>query len=666
MIVATAGHIDHGKTALVKALTGVATDRLPQEKARGISIDIGFAYQQTPAGSTLGFVDVPGHERFVRNMLAGVCGVDCAMLVIAADDGVMPQTREHLAILDLLAVTRGIVVITKVDRVGPERLAEVRAQAVALTAGRTLESAPIAEVSSLTGTGIAALSAWLAAQADAHRPRVDPNRGFRYAIDRVFSVAGSGTVVTGTVFQGAVDEGERLVLSPSGIGVRVRGIEKGGVGAKRAQAGERCALNLTGVDRAQIHRGHFALTADTSTTRIDARLQMLADAPHPLRHFTPVRLHVGTADIAARVAVSRGRTLLPGETAIVQLICDTPVAVVVGDRFILRDPAAMRTQGGGIVLDPFPPARRMPRELRAAQLEAMALTFSEPGRALAALLPLSPAGVDLAQFARAFNLSSGYVEHLAQDADAAIVGDPARALPSAAVRSMKNGVVVTLARFHAEAPQAKGIDIAALRGKVAPALPAETFNALVRRIASECGVEQVGSVVRRADHVATANRADALLWQRVKPRLIEAQLRGEVVRDLASDLRVQEGILADFLHRKAVAGDVVRVTSQRFYLRETMAQFAALATAMADSAPEQAFIAAQFRDRVGVNRTVAIEILECLDRLGVTQRVGDARKIRKDFVPILGPASLPASVSPGVPLAVRNRASAPRPAAPRR
>jgi selenocysteine-specific elongation factor len=663
MIVATAGHIDHGKTALVKALTGVDTDRLPQEKARGISIDIGFAYVQTPAGSTLGFVDVPGHERFVRNMLAGVCGIDCAMLVVAADDGVMPQTREHLAIVDLLAVARGIVVMTKVDCVSPERVTEVRAQVATVTASTTLAGAPLVEVSSLTGQGVDALRAWLVAQADAHTVRVDPHRGFRYAIDRAFSVAGSGTVVTGTVFQGSVSEGDRLVLSPTGVAVRVRRIEKAGSAATRAQAGERCALNLTGVDRGQVSRGHFALAIDSATTRFDAQLRLLANAPSPLRHWTEVHLHVGTADIAARVAVARGGALLSGETAIVQLVCDSPVPVVVGDRFIVRDPQAMHTLGGGMVLDPFPPTRRTSREVRAAQLEAMAL--SEPERVLPALLPVSPAGIDLVQFACAFNLLPAYAERLAHDADAVLVGEPPRAIPRTTVDALKDALVVTLARFHAESPQAKGIDVSALRAKTAPALSAETFGAFVRMIDAEHDVELVGSIVRRASHVATANRTDALLWQRVKPRLLEAQFRGELVRDLAADLRVQESVLVDFLHRKAANGEVVRVTPQRFYPREIMAQLAALATAMAAEAPGQAFIAARFRDRVGVNRTVAIEILECLDRLGVTQRVGDTRKIRKDFMPILGAARAPAIASPVVPSRDRDERT-PRSSASRR
>jgi selenocysteine-specific elongation factor len=332
---------------------------------------------------------------------------------------------------------------------------------------------------------------------------------------------------------------------------------------------------------------------------------------------------------------------------VVQLLCDSAVSAVVGDRFIVRDPSATHTLGGGVVLDPFVPVRRVSRAERALQLGAYALR--EPEHALPALLAASPSGVDLAQFGHAFNLAAEPRDRLAREAGAVIVPThPPRALLADAVETVKNAVTVTLARFHAESPQAPGLDLAALHRESAPALSAEVFAALLRAAAAELRIEITGSTVRRAGHVATANRADEVLWQRVKPRLIEAGFRGVVLRDLVDDARVREPVLADFLHRKAATGDVVRVTAQRFYPRELMADLAAMATALAAEAADGTFIAAQFRDRAVVGRTVAIEILECLDRLGITQRVGDARKIRKDFVPILG--------APGTP-----RASAARP-----
>jgi selenocysteine-specific elongation factor len=654
MIVATAGHVDHGKTALVKALTGVDTDRLPQEKARGISIDLGFAYAATPGGATLGFVDVPGHERFVRNMLAGVCGIDYVMLVVAADDGVMPQTREHLAIVDLLAVTRGVVVISKVDCVSAERTAEVCAQVVHLVASTGLAGAPTVAVSSSTGEGVGALRRLLDAAADAHSAAYQEHRGFRYAVDRAFSVPGSGTVATGTVFQGSVAPGDRVLLSPGAIEVRVRGIQKAGVKADRARAGERCALNLSGVDCSQVGRGRWVVAADASTTRFDAQLRLLADVSQSLRHWTPVHLHVGTADVAARVAIRRGAALAPGETAIVQLLCDTPVDVVVGDRFIIRDPSATQTLGGGVVIDPLPPARRMPRPAREAQLRALATLA--PEAALPGLLDACPAGVDLVHFGRAFDLTQDGRDQQVQRAGAIVVGRvPPRALPATVVETVKNAVVVTLARFHAESPQAPGLELGALRRASAPALHDPTFMAILRMAAAELGIEVVGSIARRISHVATANGADEALWQRIKPQLLDAGFHGRLIRDLARDARVPEPVLSDFLHRKAATGELVRVAPQRFYPRELVAGLAALASAMAAEAPDHTFIAAQFRDRSGVNRTLAIEILECLDRLGITQRVADARKIRKDFVPILGPAPVPPPAAPRRPAPAPSR-----------
>src|SRR5690606_7690169 len=277
MIVATAGHIDHGKTLLVRTLTGTDTDRLPEEKARGISIDLGFAYLPLPQGGLIGFVDVPGHERFVRNMLAGVSGIDFALLIVAADDGVMPQTVDHLQILDLLRIPRGAVAITKTDRVDAARVEEVRAQVQALLAPTLLADAPLLPVSAVSGNGIAELKALLLREAEARGRRSAAGQHLRYAIDRAFSIAGSGTVVTGTVFNGSVKTGDRLVISPAGREVRVRGIQIHGKAAGQARAGERCALNLTGADVESVRRGDWVMAADIHrpTLRLDVRLSVL-------------------------------------------------------------------------------------------------------------------------------------------------------------------------------------------------------------------------------------------------------------------------------------------------------------------------------------------------------------------------------------------------------
>lgn len=642
MIVATAGHIDHGKTTLVKALTGVDTDRLPEEKKRGISIDIGFAYRKTAAGDIIGFVDVPGHERFVRNMLAGVCGIDYVMLIVAADDGVMPQTVEHLHIVDLLTVRRGIAVITKTDRVPAERVAEVAASVRALLAPTALAGIDVLPVSAISGEGVEQLRDALASAAREHGTREHAGRNLRYAIDRVFTIAGSGTVVTGTVFNGAVAIGDKLMLTPSGIEVRVRGIQKDGQAAQQASAGERCALNVTGADVAQIHRGDWVVAPaiHAPTQRLDVRLQLLAGETQPLKHWTPVHLHLGTADVTARIAIRRGASVAPGASAIVQVIADKPIAALNGDRFIIRDQSAMRTIGGGTVIDPFVASTRRNAQARAAHLAA--LENADPAAALAALLAGSPAGVDLTQFERAMNLTPDRAAQLTHKPEIAIVRKEQRvALPRTIVDGIKQSTVDALTRFHRESPQATGFEVSTLRKQLAPALPAATFTALLRELGDEKKIEVAGSSARLPRHVATDNPADEKMWQALKPLLDNAGFNVPPLRELAPAANLKEAILKDFLHRKARTSEVIRVTPERFYPRATLAQLAAVAQVVTQTVPGGQFTAAQYRDATGVGRGLAIEILECLDRLGITQRIGDARKMRKDFVPILGAATAP-------------------------
>jgi selenocysteine-specific elongation factor len=636
MIVATAGHIDHGKTALVKALTGVDTDRLPQEKARGISIDLGFAYWRTPGGVTVGFVDVPGHERFVRNMLAGVCGIDFALLVVAADDGVMPQTREHLHIIDLLSIRRGIAVISKADRVDAARLEQVETDLRALLLPTVLAGVEVLPVSAVSGQGIETLRGALAETALSLQRESQAGRRFRYAIDRAFTVPGSGTVVTGTVFDGSVAVGDRLLLSPSGQEARVRGIQMHGEVAPHAAAGERCAINLAGVELAQVQRGDWLLhpALHAPTQRMDVRLRVLASEAYGLRHWTPVHLHLGTRDVTARVAMRRGAAIEPGGSALAQLVVDQPAAVLHGDRFILRDQSAQRTVGGGIVLDPWPPRQRREAARRQAQLEALTLPGADD--ALRALAGCTPGGIDAAAFARSFNLGDAAAAQLLERLDLLPIGKDV-VLPRAEVERLRAAIQDALVRFHEASPQSAGIEMAALRAECAPALAAAVFQNLLRSMADEKRIELSGSLVRKPHHVATDNPADLRIWQAVRPALHAAALAGVTVGQLAADIRQKEAVLRDFLQRKAQTGEVIRVTPDRFYLRATMAAFAAIAQDTANAAGGR-FTVAQFRDRTGTGRSIAVPVLESLDRLGITQRIGDLRALRQDFLPILGAA----------------------------
>ncbi|MBL8383930.1 MAG: selenocysteine-specific translation elongation factor, partial [Burkholderiales bacterium] len=651
MIVATAGHIDHGKTTLVRALTGVDTDRLPEEKARGISIDLGFAYWRTPGdGLTVGFVDVPGHERFVRNMLAGVCGIDFVLIVVAADDGVMPQTVEHLHIVDLLSVRRGIAVLTKADRVPPERLRAVADEVRALLAPTGLAGIPVLPVSALTGDGMDALRGAIADAARARSRALDAGRGLRFAVDRAFTIAGSGTVATGTVFHGALAVGDRLMLTPRGVEVRVRGIHKDGKAATGAAAGERCALNLSGVERADVARGDWVVAPalHAPTERLDVRLTVLATEPRPLAHWTPVHLHHGAGDVTARVALRRGAVIAPGATGVARLVLDAPVAALNGDRFVVRDQSAQRTIGGGVVLDPFAPrARRHPEE-RAAQLAAMAA--DDPAAALAGLAAAAPAGVDLGWFARAYNLDDARLAALLPQCALAVLGrEPAVAFPAAAVEAVKAEVARKLTALHDAAPQAQGFEMAAVRAACAPRWSAASFGALLRVLGEARVVELSGSTVRLARREAVASAADQRLWQAVRPRLAAAGLNGLTIAELAAAAAVKDVALRDFLHRQARSGATVRVTPERFYLRETMAQFVAAAQAAARIATDGRFSAAQVRDAAGIGRNRAIELLEALDRLGVTQRIGEVRILRREAVGLFGAA--PPLAAPAAPAA---------------
>ena len=644
MIVATAGHIDHGKTTLVKALTGINTSRLPEEKARGITIDIGFAYWQTPDGITVAFVDVPGHERFVHNMLAGVCGAGFVLLVVAADDGVMPQTIEHLNIVGLLGIARGIAVITKIDRVPEARTAEVVESVRALLQPTRLAGIEMCRVCATTGAGVEALKAIIVAESRRAATSTSGRR-FRYAIDRVFTNPGSGTVVTGTVFAGAVEARARVLLSPAGIEVRVRGIQKHGQGASHAHEGERCALNLSGVEVAQIDRGHWVLdpALHAPTSRIDVRLDVLATEQHALAHWTPVHLHVGAEDTTARVALRRGTSIAPGQVGYAQLIATRPLAALHGDRFVIRDQSATRTIGGGTVLDPFPPARRIGHETRAAQLAA--LDTGDAGGALAGLAQCMPSGVDLAWFARSFNVTDDDVAVLLARHDLVAPGKDSRvALRRSHVAAVHAGAIETLRRFHAEMPRAFGMEIAELRAQCAADLSPASFAFLLRGMVDEGLLAISGSVASIRQHVATDNPEDWRMWDAVAPALAAAGLNGMSAAELAAAAGVREPVITDFLFRKSRTGELVRVADKRFYLRRTMAQLAAFAAEAARVSPNGTFTAATFRDLSGMGRGRVIEVLESLDRQHVTQRVGDVRMLcRRTDAPFAETATAPMS-----------------------
>lgn len=633
MIVGTAGHIDHGKTSLVRALTGVDTDRLKEEKARGITIDLGFAYLPAPGGEVIGFVDVPGHERFVRTMVAGASGIDFAILAVAADDGCKPQTFEHLAILDLLGVRRGLVALTKADSVAPDRLAEAAREIRAALAGSALEEAEVLPVSAVTGEGLEVLRDRLfAAAGDAVR-RPAENR-FRLAIDRAFTLAGAGLVVTGTVLSGQVRVGDRVTISPSGLAARVRGLHAQNRAAEAARAGQRCALNLTGEDVAKdaIRRGDVALDPElhAPTDRIDAWLRLAPGETASLRQWFPVRLHHAAAETGARIVLLDDRPLPAGGAAAVQLVLDRPIAAAAGDRFVVRDISGQRTLGGGRFLDLRAPARKRRTPERRLQLEALALP--DPADALGALLDAPPHLCDWRAFQRDRALSPPQAQALAEALDLTILeaGELETALRSERWQGFRSALLDALAAFHAEHPDLQGAGRERLRLSLQPRLPAPALGAALQRLAREAAIALDGAFVRLAGHTVRLTEADEAFWSEIEPLLgAAARFRPPRVRDLAELLGEPEGDIRRLCKLCARLGRVDEVAHDHFFLRETVREMAAIIAQLSAQAPDGAFTAPQFRDQVDNGRKVAIQILDFFDRHGVTLRRGDLRRINR-------------------------------------
>jgi selenocysteine-specific elongation factor len=631
MIVGTAGHIDHGKTSLIKALTGVDTDRLKEEKARGITIDLGFAYLPAPDGTVVGFVDVPGHERFVRTMVAGASGIDFALLAVAADDGCKPQTLEHIAILDLLGVRAGLVALTKADVVTSERLAEAEGEVRAALAGSGLAQAEILPVSAITGQGIDALRDRLFAAADDLVQRQASGR-FRLSVDRAFTLSGAGVVVTGTVLSGEVRVGDRVVISPSGLAARVRGLHAQNRVAEMGRAGERCALNLAGegVVKDALHRGDVILDAalHAPADRIDASLRLLPGETAPLRQWLPVRLHHTAVEVGARLVWLDETPPAPGGATVVQLVLDRPIAAAVGDAYVIRDVSAQRTLGGGRLLDLRAPARKRRTAERRAQLEALAVP--EPEAALDALLSVPPHLCDWTGFVRDRALSSVQADALVEALDLIRLseGEATIALPRAHWERFRAALLETLAAFHLETPDLQGQGRERLRLALRPRLPAPAFASALQDLAREGVIGLDGAFVRLASHTLRLTEADEALWSEVEPLLGgEARFRPLRVRDIAELLAEAEPAVRRLLKLASRLGRVDEVAPDHFFLRATVEEMAAIVAAVAASEPEGVFTAAQFRDQVDNGRKVAIQILDFFDRHGVTLRRGDLRRI---------------------------------------
>ena len=565
MIVATAGHVDHGKTLLVHALTGIDTDRLEEEKFRGLTIDLGFAYVDTPSGNRLGFIDVPGHIKFINNMLAGVGAVDFALLVIAADDGPMPQTLEHLAILNLLGIRRGIVALTKIDRVDATRIAEVTEQIRALLIDTHLANAKIYPVSGTTGAGVDELRTDIEDAAGQLAAKRETGH-FRLAIDRRFTVTGAGMVVTGSVFAGSVALGDELVLQPANTAVRVRGLHTQNEPAQTASAGDRCAVNIAGANltRSLIHRGNWLSSngSQSATDRFDVLLAVLKTEDKPLRHWSPVHIHTAANHVTGRIATLEGRSVAPGEQALVQVVTSEPLMLCIGDRIIVRDQGAERTLGGGPVVASESPKRGRAKADRISLLRAIA--NKAPMAIVKKLLEVIEDGIDIVIWRNALNLRDAEMNAIIGDL-AAVAVEQSCLITQDHLNGLRARLTHDIKRWLENNKDATGITMRAIAG-IAGIRNPHLLQHLVESLISDRSLELNNNLICVPGHRGRLNDEEMHTWTMVEPVLQRDLMKPPVLHDLAKELGIAPKQLERVLVRCTQLGYLTRPVSNRFFL----------------------------------------------------------------------------------------------------
>ena len=622
MIIATAGHVDHGKTSLVNALTGIDTDQLDEEKKRGLTIDLGFAYTDGETGSRLGFVDVPGHTRFISNMLAGVATIDYALLVVAADDGVMPQTIEHLDILQLLGIKAGAVALTKIDRCQAAQIGRVNRQVENLVQRSFLQGAGIFPLSSETGEGITALKIALDRTSKDMAPR--QSQGFfRLAIDRRFNIRGSGMVVTGSVFAGSAATGDALLLMPQNKSVRVRGLRTQGRQADKAVAGDRCAVNIRSneLQLEDIHRGNWlTMNPGPATNRADISLYILSGEKKPFAHWTPVHIHSAANHVTGRIALLEQRRLAPGETGLAQLVFEPSINLCRGDRVIIRDQAALRTIGGGEVLDPYAPKRGRANPGRLSILKLIRPTA--PGESIKALLKSSPAGLSKRTLAAGFNLTEEELAGCITGGNLLTLNEHLL-IEAGHLESAIAALKTSLTRWHEANPDKAGLplnQIERLTGGPSK-LPVE---ALIERLLEQEELLRDGNLFKRPGSGIQLSQEEQTVWQAALPLLQEEPTKPPVLHDLAKRLSIDPRKLEGILIQVTKTGQLVRPVKNRFFLPAAITSLKESLQVAAGDTGE--FTVQAYRDTTGIGRNLCIEILEYFDRQGFTRRLGNKRQ----------------------------------------
>lgn len=629
-IIGTAGHIDHGKTSLIKALTGQDTDRLKEEKERGISIDLGFAYLDLPDGTRAGIVDVPGHEKFIRNMLAGAHGIDLVLFTVAADDGVMPQTEEHLDILHLLGVRLAIFLITKVDLVPPSRVADVEEEIRILTLGTSLENSPIIPFSAVTGQGLEELRAEIFRILRSCEKPV-PNGYFRLPVDRAFVLQGHGLVVTGTALSGEVRTGERVRVLPGGDIFRVRSLEVHNQAVDRAGWGQRVALNLVGQERAEIKRGDVICNEKITFTtgRFDAFLEVRPAAVRGIKNHQRVRVHLGTAERLGKVILLGGQEKAePKQSAYCQIVLADPLLALRGDRFIIRDETAQKTLGGGAVVHPWAGKHKRGEAGLEARLKRLHQgSFTE---LLEAFLGESdhfalPIGA-IDQF---MNLKEEEVrrqiEAMTEVRAFAAEGEKVYTT-EAKWRALKERIFELLRHFHGAHPLAPGMDMEELRAKLPYSIPPRLFRDLVEILAQEKIVAREGNLLRLPGHRVQLGAEEKTLMERIKKLLGQNPLQPPELKQIEKDLGADRDKLSAVIRLMEREGSIVRVATDLYFLSDRVDKVKALLYKELSERGE--ITAASFRDLLGSSRKYAIALLEYFDREGTTVRIGDIRRLK--------------------------------------
>ncbi|MGV8075315.1 MAG: selenocysteine-specific translation elongation factor [Syntrophobacteraceae bacterium] len=634
VVLGTAGHIDHGKTALIRALTGIDTDRLKEEKLRGITIELGFAHMELPGGERLGIVDVPGHEKFVRHMVAGATGIDLVALVIAADEGVMPQTREHMEICQLLQIKKGLVVLTKIDMVeGPEWVEMVREDVAEFLKGTFLEGAPIIPMSAVTGEGVDKLRnalAELVAQTDAR----NTDGPFRLSVDRVFSIRGFGTVVTGTSLSGRLRVGDPVTVYPSEHKTKVRGLQVHNDDVVEVLPGQRTAINLQSIERISIQRGDVIATpgALVATHMVDVHLSMLPGIPRPLKNRAKIRFHTGTAEHLGTAVLLDAEELAPGEEGFVQIRLDQPVAALRGDRFVVRSYSPVQTIGGGAILHPLPAKHKGQDKIVAARSLRTLLEGDEPSIILWHIRDAGPAGVSEDELRLRVNLAPKLVERNLQqfmNQKKAILYDKdnRRLLHPETLESLKNTVLQALIDYHRRFPLKTGMPKEELAAQLPRQVDAKLYNFVLRQLTEETQIALEMEWVRLASHKIDLTSDEETIRRDIEKAFLAAGLQPPFIKDIIEKMPGSPRRHRDVIEWIIAQGILVRVKEDLFFHSAVIEELQKRLIAYLKENGE--ITAPQFKDMTQASRKYAIPLLEYFDAQKLTIRIGDTRRLRE-------------------------------------